>query len=296
MKRRTSLPVEMSALMLIALAVAALVLPACQRQDPPMDRSLNNLKQLAIGVASYSQDYGGTFPGWVRNPDGHYAHNVWDEQISPGIKSKDVYRGNDVDTGIKSWSDPQQQRVLTYGMNALLFAPSKRFDGHAPMESVNAKRPPEPLTTSSIPDPANTISFAELSTEQPMPGVYGQAPDPIPLVGPAPAGSARPKPSREWQSAHDGWIDVIPREFVETSGPVDSYDAAKWDASRGVTRAKYGGGGSYAFVDGHVKFQKIGQTVGLGQTVSPVKGKTYTVAAGDGTIWRADNPFNQWNP
>jgi prepilin-type processing-associated H-X9-DG protein len=247
-------------------------------------KSLNNIKQLAIATRVYSEDYG-ALPGWVRNPDGRYAHNCWDEQINTQVKAKDAF--NNGETGIKSSADPVRRRILTYGLNALLITPPKgQFDGNADFAFVNAGNPPKPLAVSALNSPENTILFAELSTNTPMPGVYGQAPDPKPFtyaLGPQ---------SEPWRNAHDGWIDISPRAFIEILRDRDNNPYAEpygKNADCGIARDLYGGGGIYAFADGHAQFMKIGKTVGLGTTVN---GKPITVE----NCWSPTNTNNLWNP
>ncbi len=298
---RTCRALEIFALMFITLAVAAMVLPACtwdrrHHQNAKQSSSLNNLKQLAIGAMSYAQDYGETFPGWVRNPDGRYAHNVWDELINPSIKSNRVFTNKD--RGFRSMSDPSKQRVITYGLNGYLICTPKGFDGSVQRQLTAheaADNPPAPLSTAAVSDPADTILFAELATEQPVSAVFQSANWPV-------VKDAVANGSERWNAALTHWIDISPREWVETpviaGAPAGStaYDHKGWDPTKGIARDMYGGGGNYAFVDGHVKFQKLGQTVGLGKVVDLKGGSSYTVAAGIGNVWRADNTHNQWNP
>jgi prepilin-type processing-associated H-X9-DG protein len=254
---------------LALFSLALYLLAADNDHHPRISHSLNNIKQLAIALQAYAIDNDGRFPGWVTTPDGSLSHNAWDEQVWSYVKSRDVFTNGD--TGIRSYSDPQRQRVLTYGLNGLLITPGKEFDGTADWSR------PAPRKWDSLAHPEDTILFAELATDAPMTGIYGRPPEPPPA-------RTKATPSEQWNAAFDGWIDIDPTAFVETSGPVDSYDKEKWDAARGVARGKYAGGGNYAFVDGHVKFMRLSQTVGQNMSVPPEK------------YWAADNPHNMWNP
>jgi prepilin-type processing-associated H-X9-DG protein len=213
----------------------------------------------------------------VANPDGRYAHNVWDEQIRPHVKSADVYRDENAGPGIRSWSDPGHERVVTYGLNGLLITPPRAaFDGRA-----DFRRPPaEPQTLVGIANPAATILFAEVMTEAPMPGEYGQRPDPVPFT----YGDEAKPGKRDWRRARDGWIDVSPRDFVENTPAPGAYDEGRWNARSGVARNLYGGGGTYGFVDGHVKFMKIAETLSARDRVPMER------------YWSPDNEHNMWNP
>jgi prepilin-type processing-associated H-X9-DG protein len=248
--------------------------------------SMNHIKQLALGVQMYSQDYQGMCPGWVPISGGGYAHNTWDQQIEAMVRGKDIYSNGDA--GIKSYSQPgTHDRVLTYGLNGLLITPPKaKFDGNADFASLNASHPPRLLRLGALSNAANTILLAELSTKSPMPGIYGARPDPLPFS------FSGDDSSRQWRDAHDGWIDISPRGFIEIANDASNNPYKEpygRNAETGIARDLYGGGGIYAFADGHVKFMKIGKTVGLGTTVN---GKTIT----DQNCWEVWNTNNMWNP
>jgi prepilin-type processing-associated H-X9-DG protein len=266
------------------LALGVITMPHHDRERAKRSRSLNNIKQLALAVEQYAQDYNGALPGWVRNPDGRYAHNVWDQQIDPSVKSKDSY--NNGDTGIRSYSDPKHERVLTYGLNGLLITPPKTApDGNADFSAVSRSQPPAPLRPHDLGNPSRTILFAELATRTPMPGEYGQAPSPLPTKA-----NAAKQGSSQWQAALDGWIDISPRAFIEVVRPIENNYTEPYAGYKesGIARTLDGGGGSYAFADGHAKFMKISQTVGIGTVVN---GKTVTAE----NCWEAWNTNNMWS-
>jgi hypothetical protein len=222
-------------------------------------RSLNNIKQLTLATMQYSQDYQETFPGWVRNPDGVYAHNVWDEQIGAQVKSPDVYHNEG--TGIRSYSQSKgptatHDRVITYGLNGLLISPLEDSGGgDADFGSASADNPPRPMSPSAIDNPSGTILFAELATKQRFPGRYGEIPNPKPytygLGTPREYWKARvpETQSDQWKRAWDGWIDISPRDWGANGGPAGSYHEpyANGVTDYGVARDLYSGGGCYAF-------------------------------------------------
>jgi prepilin-type processing-associated H-X9-DG protein len=277
---------EAGCLVLGAAGLAAFLLPWFYHQPgrAPQVVSLNNVKQLALAVTQYSQDYNETLPGWVQNPNGAYVHNVWDGQIDPLVKSKDIYAIGQ--PGIRSYSDPYRCRVLTYGINGLLISP-QAGGGDADFDAVSPMNPPHPMSLEDVVSPATTILFAELSTRSRFPGEYGMPPNPRLSTwkdGPS---------SKEWRHAWDGWIDISPRAWVENGGANGSYHPpfANGVTEYGVGRDLYGAGGaSYAFLDGHAKFLKIGDTVGLGTTTSRgLKIKEYN-------CWSPENTNNMWIP
>lgn len=243
----------------------------------PASRSLNNVKQLATSLMMYSLDHYERLPGWVRNPDGRYAHNVWDQQIRVQVKSKDVYWMPQDGPGIRSYSDPARARVLSYAMNGLLITrPKRAFDGRADFDAR-----PNPMSLGTVADPARTILFAEIATKEPMPAPFGAKPDPAPEV----FGSASAADTTDWEQARDGWIDISPRDYVENTPAPDCYDPSRWNADSGTARDVYrkARGGACAFMDGHVKFVLPLETVSDG-TVPPER------------YWSATNPHNMWNP
>ncbi|HEY3269555.1 MAG TPA: hypothetical protein VGM37_21790 [Armatimonadota bacterium] len=288
MEAQVTLALAMGSAFLLLLCPS--FLPYTERT--PRSKSLNNLRQLAVAMMWYSQDYGETYPGWVNNGAAdapRYVHNAWDEQIHPGVKNPDVY-SNGL-TGIRSPSQPgpRRDRALTYGLNGLLICPpSPQFNGHAPFDGVGPRNPPAPFGPSSVPNPAATILFAELAADRPMDGVYGQ---PIPPDQRPRSGGSDWTGTEAYQKAQPGWIDIDPHAFCELTAPpasnyVEPYGGA---TGRGVARDLYGGGGCYAFCDGHVQFLKLAKTVGIGQVIN---GKLVTAE----NCWSPLNTFNMWIP
>jgi prepilin-type processing-associated H-X9-DG protein len=235
------------------------------------------VKQLTIAAILYTQDYDGHFPGWVKNPDGRLAHNVWDEQIASQVKSPGIYHNEQDGPGIRSYADPTRRRVISYGLNGLLITrPKTAFDGRADFRHA----PAEPAAVEAVPNPAETILFAEMVTREALPVPFGRKPDPVPATFGPPAAPG----GRAWQNARDGWIDISPRDFVENTPAPGCFDPERWNPNSGIARAQWGGGGNYGFVDGHVKFMKLGQTL-RSQNEVPVE-----------RYWSADNEYNLWNP
>jgi prepilin-type processing-associated H-X9-DG protein len=238
--------------------------------------SASNIRRLALAVQQYSNDYDGALPGWLNvgtKQSPQYVHNVWDRQIDPFVKSKDVYyppQPEMAGPGVRSPSSGQ--RVIGYALNGALIAPYVNGNVDWSKQQV--------LSASTLSNPANTILFAEIVTRQPMGGKYADPGVPGPPKGPV---------SKEWTKAITQRIDIDPKAWVETSGPVDSYESVKWDATRGIARDLYGGGGFYAFCDGHVAFQKLEKTTTSGQDIAP--GANWSPTEQAGTI-----QFNQWYP
>ncbi|HEY3267119.1 MAG TPA: prepilin-type N-terminal cleavage/methylation domain-containing protein [Armatimonadota bacterium] len=294
MKRKTGFTlIELLVVIAIIAILAAILFPvfARARDRARQARSLSNIRQLAVAMQGYCQDNGETFPGWMNNTGGSgaavYAHNCWDEQMYSGVRSKDVF--NNGGTGVRSAAQPNpHDRVISYGLNGSLIA-GYLTSGHANWTSVNANNPPAPLGPSSVTNPANTILFAELATVAPSNrSPYNAMPNPLPATGKGGAGT----PTAQWTGANAGWIDIDPYDFIMlNSSDKDANfnepyaNATEW----GVARDLYGGGGCYAFCDGHVQAMKIGKTVGIGQVVNNITIKSDN--------WQSTvNTYNMWNP
>lgn len=289
------------AFMAIAVMAVLLVTPLLFHEHPGMSlqmQSMNNVKQLTLAVIQYSQDYDYTLPGWVRNPDGRYAHNTWDEQINVQVKSKDIFTNGR--PGIKSPSDPTKQRILTYAINGALIAPYDAHTGEVNWTAVPAANGPRQtlLGPSSIRDPAGTILVAEVATEAPPPTTPDGAAWPRPADGltEATPGKAWLKAYPKGDSAANAVIDISPRTWV--SGGANTSDDWYNSGSRGFTRFTrngvardlYSGGGAYGFVDGHVRFMKIAATTGIGE-----KNENGDPVTAD-NWFKASNKYNMWNP
>lgn len=267
------------------------VFAAAREREAEVDR-MDQIKRIALALCMYQQDNDGCLPGWMKGPDGRKYHNVWDRQIEPYMGPKVAFYDG-LGRGIRSPSQsPPRNRILSYGLNGLLItAPKAVFDGNADWSHPRICRPDKDLL-----DPANTIVLARLATDEPMSGPYAGPQTPFPSAGTM---------ARLYRNALARWIDIDPRNWVETSGPVNSYDERKWDDSRGVYRGRSGfsDGGNFAFMDGHVSYRRLSATV----SHSDFSEETHRWVAEDegkpivlpGVNWDASKPsikLNEWYP
>jgi prepilin-type processing-associated H-X9-DG protein len=252
------------------MLVTSASLPASIAREP---KAINNLRKLSVAMQAYMQDNGEQMPGWMLDTSGQTYHNVWDQQIAPYLRGDDVFHDG-MGPGIRSPSQPRPRtRVVCYGLNGLLITrPKTVFDGNADWSGG-----PFNLSMGSLNDPAATIVLAEIATDKPMEGGYA-----LKALQTAPALA---DDGWAWREGQATWIDIDPRAWVETRGPVKSYVRRNWDPDRGVGRALHSGGACYAFADGHVAFFKLRQTVTGGQTGVPAE-----------KYWDTSNAGNMWNP
>lgn len=262
--------VVLAAPVLLILITAA----AFPRQMAREPMAINNIKKLATALQAYGEDYDGRLPGWARGADGRDYHNVWDQQLATYVNGDTAFVNGSEGKGIRSPSQPSPHtRVVFFGINGLLLTrPKPVFDGNADWSGG-----PYTYAMESIPDRGKTIVLAELATNEAVGAAYALQP---------PHGTATAAgDSWAWKNGLPQWIDIDPRAWVETSGPVKSYVRQYWNPNKGVGRALHAGGACYAFADGHVGFLKIRTTVTGGQAgMTPDQ------------LWNPTNAGNMWNP
>jgi hypothetical protein len=259
---------------------------ATARSHAGQSQALNNVRKLGQAMLYYSEDNDGRLPGWVRGSDGRLYHNVWDQQIAPYVGDARAFAGPFDPRGIRSPSQPGvRDRILSYGLNGLLVTKPKRvFDGNADWAAG-----PRPSAVNRSPLLGETIMLAELATDRSMGVPY--------LCPPVPPGIAVTGETRRYRHALNQWIDIDPRAWVETNGPVDSYRSDSWDPHRGVARDYWdtgevsgccdGGGGCVVFADGRAQSLHTAETTGMfygTRSAKPV------------SAFRPDNWENMWRP
>ena len=102
-KRRAFTLIELLIVIAIIAILAAILFPAFARARENARRAScqSNLKQIALGLRQYTQDYDEKFPGWYidlnnsggytsSNPVGPTSDQGWTEMIQPYLKSKQI--------------------------------------------------------------------------------------------------------------------------------------------------------------------------------------------------------------
>ncbi|HEY3267198.1 MAG TPA: prepilin-type N-terminal cleavage/methylation domain-containing protein [Armatimonadota bacterium] len=257
--------IELLVVIAIIAILAGILFPvfAKARDRARQSRSLSNMRQLAAAISAYAGDYDDHLPGWATGTS-TLVHNVWDEQIYSLVKTKDVYTNGE--KGIASPSQPKPwTRTLTFVLNGALIAPWS--NGNVDFSATRSS------SLSSVKNPSGTILLAEVAT------VYGtvpaEQPAAVPLHATGTGTSSSEYLSAIGGSAGGGPIDADPKLWVEQGKGASAYsEAAAWGGGTipankmGIGRDLYGGGACYAFMDGHVKFLKLEETVTGGQTVT----------------------------
>jgi prepilin-type N-terminal cleavage/methylation domain-containing protein/prepilin-type processing-associated H-X9-DG protein len=289
MRKKGFTLIELLVVIAIIAILAAILFPvfAKARERAKQSKSSSNIRQLALAVQQYSNDYNESFPGFLNEGTDtapKYVHNCWDEQIDPFVKSKDVYTNGD--TGIKSPSQPGPtwNRVLTYCLNGALIAAYNNGN-------VTDWKNPQILSASALSNPANTILFAEVATNSAASGKMSTYNNPkAGTDSPTRTTATTANQSSQYQGAYAQWIDISPANWVmNKAASIADFQEATWNADYGVARDLYGGGGVFAFCDGHVAFQKLPRTTTSGQNIDAAK--NWSPTAQVNTI-----QFNQWYP
>ncbi len=102
MKRAFTL-IEMIVVIAIVLILAAILMPVFQRPNPGIhkrDRCRGNLRQVALGLIQYTQDYDEKFPRVSRK-----GSRGWSQDIQPYIKSWQIFECPSVPNYVVKTSD-----------------------------------------------------------------------------------------------------------------------------------------------------------------------------------------------
>jgi len=266
--------IELLVVIAIIAILAAILFPvfAKAREKARQSSCSNNLKQLGLAFQQYASDWDERLPTSTVDPavDGSgIASSAWDQQVNQYVKSPGVYKCPS--NSYKRYSvheplstvngKPSKTRIVSYGINDQIL--QVKADGNAPADRTpkNAKA----TALARISDAAGTILVGEMKA---------------PNLNAKPA-AATAKGNIKGDSAE---IHV----FYHVVNPgLDENDKA-YNTEWGVARDIHSGGSVYAFADGHVKWERILQTLG---PAAPKNAFTIDKATGvyTGNQWMLDN-------
>ncbi len=229
--------IELLVVIAIIAILAAILFPvfAQAREAARKTSCANNLKQIATGLAMYTQDYDELLAPCRNGISGRAG--VWDWLIQPYIKNNGVFR-------CPSWqvaAPAAPDWALTYGMNyrltqysnAVLDDAGSLWFGTASLASLRS-----PADTIYITDNA----FVQNDMSQPL-----HAEDPT-----------------RWQLANGSWNGNGYTRFPQdppNSGYVGCCYGSGTSGDRWRPAPIHQGGTNAAFVDGHVKYYKTAALV-----------------------------------
>ena len=255
--------IELLVVIAIIAILAAILFPVFARARENARRSScqSNLKQIGLGIEQYKQDYDGTYPMayFYRNgasSSGGYNH--WSGSIQPYMKSLQIFvcpshaaggfaptNGSTFD---ESGTDIQVPR-LSYIANELIM-PRKKF-ASIPLNVVNE---------AALDSTSEIISVAEMAND--LSQLAGSS-----ATGGAAANKSHRPAAGVSEGSASGEYDAEDGTGTIYATPADvALDAIK-NPSVGKPHIMYSSadrhfdGGNYLFADGHVKFQKLAQTL-----------------------------------
>jgi prepilin-type N-terminal cleavage/methylation domain-containing protein/prepilin-type processing-associated H-X9-DG protein len=255
-KREGFTLIELLVVIAIIAILAAILFPvfAKAREKARQSSCQNNMKQLATAiVATYANDWDERFPSSVldKAQDGaSIFSSAWDQQINSYVKSAGVFKCPSNSLKKYSVHEPfqnvngkqQKSRIVSYGMNDQLLGvtPSDAKPNDRDLKKAKG------VTQATVQNPAGTIILAEMKSFQGS-GSTGKKPAPANKMG-----------------GLDNSAEVHVPFHVTGPGLVEEASGQNkaWNTEWGVARDIHSGGSIYAYVDGHVKWKRILQTLG----------------------------------
>jgi len=216
--------IELLVVIAIIAILAAILFPvfATAREKARQTTCSSNLKQLALGLMQYSQDYDERF---MSNTLATYRGGSWASLIYPYIKSTGVYVCPDDTTTPNGGGDATGPQVCSYGMNSNVDAGSKD----------SAWYPGALTQVTQLTSPAVTVQLFEAFSC----ATY--------ITSPTAA-------NVDWSYANNGQSDSGWKCCTAGMATGNFPGASNASPSIRSTSPRHNGGAIYSFWDGHAKF------------------------------------------
>lgn len=240
--------IELLVVIAIIAILAAILFPvfAQARDKARQTACLSNSKQIALGMMMYVQDYDETYAMGGYNVNGQNSR--WYRDMHPYVKNIEVYRCPNKTGG--NFSPTLQAPSATFpvggpsspggfGMNVTLAVFPYNPSGTTPWT------PPAGVTLAAVNSPAGTFMIAEganLTTT-----FYTEAKD-------------NPEKWNFYESSATDWQITPPSNFT---GTTNYYATAPDGNTARRPTARHAGGLNVVYCDGHVKWSRIEQFIGV---------------------------------
>jgi len=251
--------IELLVVIAIIAILAAILFPvfAQAREKARATSCLSNLKQIDTGILMYVQDYDETMPlftaGYCNRvanplnpndaPGGSAGIGRWPEwqyQIYPYLKNWDIYSCPSDAASVSATDFIARFYDLSYGYN---YGYLSHLEGSADPGCPSVTQWFSGIGLGAVQRPANTVMLVDTGGRAAFPGgsTLGS------MVNPP---DAWPSTSFFYGPDTVGWGQNCGNYYAGTPG-------AQW-ANTGGFAWRHSEGGNVAFVDGHVKFSRIG--------------------------------------
>ena len=239
MKKRNAFTlIELLVVIAIIAILAAILFPvfAQAREKARQTQCASNLKQIALGVLQYTQDYDERFPmAWI----GQYNLSTVSivTELNPYLKSSAIWKCPDT-------APIASTRAWDYGYNDMLLGSD--FTNGGPVNALTTQQ-------SDILAPSTQIMFGDIT----WPHANGVAVSGTGTVG---------NPTGFTDNVISDWKDTASGSFSANMPTIDFpqlLNGPKGTWSTGLFRnnsplgGRHGNSVEVAFIDGHVKFQDV---------------------------------------
>lgn len=233
--------IELLVVIAIIAILAAILFPVfAQARDKARQTSCaSNLKQLALGMIQYNQDYDEAYP--IGRSDFYYCAG-WAHPVMPYLKSTGVFRCPNDPTTYKPAPGVEWQAVSYIINDAMIGDGNRDSSGNG-----------QPAYLAKLNAPASTVLFCE---------AYGVAMD-LNNAADTDFSSAGTMGTQYWTSGGKGSPTNLFARYA-TGNPVGQ-DLNQYENTKGI----HSGGSNYAAADGHIKWLKATRISPGKNAVSP---------------------------